>query len=91
MSSPRLRRSRVVLSDGRPMVPDMHVNLFADRRQNSQSVVITADGSFEFKGLAKGVYSASVKSYRAPRGHVDEVLRNRIDGQCMDLGGRSGR
>jgi protocatechuate 3,4-dioxygenase beta subunit len=72
-------RGKVVLSDGKPIAPDMRVNVFADQGQDSQNIVIGADGSFEFKGLAKSVYgvAASVKGYRAPRGHIDEVLMNR--------------
>ena len=72
-------RGRVLLSDGKPIPPDMRVNLFADRAWDSQSAMIGGDGSFEFKGLAKGVYdvAASVKGYRLPEGDTGEVLVGR--------------
>ena len=72
-------RGRVLLSDGKPIPPDMRVNLFADRAWDSQSAIIGEDGSFEFKGLAKGVYgvAASVKGYGLPDGVTGEVLVGR--------------
>jgi protocatechuate 3,4-dioxygenase beta subunit len=72
-------RGKVVLNDGKPIPLDMRANLSADRGQDNQSIIIGADGTFEFKGLAKGVYgvAASVKGYRPPQGHISEVLMNR--------------
>jgi hypothetical protein len=71
-------RGKVVLSDGKPIPPDMHAILVADH-QDSQNMIMGEDGSFEFKGLAKGVYgiATSVKGYRLPQGQSVEVLVNR--------------
>jgi protocatechuate 3,4-dioxygenase beta subunit len=72
-------RGKVVLSDGKPIPADMHANLFADYGSDSQTLVLNADGRFEFKGLAKGVYglATSVKGYRLPDGNSSEVLVDR--------------
>jgi hypothetical protein len=69
-------RGRVVLSDGKEIPPEMHINLNADRAWDSQSVVLASDGRFEFKGLARGVYSVlpSVKDYTFGDGFGKEVL-----------------
>ena len=69
-------RGRVVLTDGKEIPPDMHVNLGADRAWDNQSVIIAPDGSFEFKGLASGVYGVmpSVKGYTFGDGFGQEVL-----------------
>jgi hypothetical protein len=77
-------RGKVLLSDGKPIPPDMHVNLFADRAFDSQSVMIAEAGRFEIRGLAKGVYdvAASVKGYRLPDGETGEVL---VDRDVTDL------
>jgi hypothetical protein len=73
-------RGRALLSDGKPIPPEMHVDLIADQGADTQTTVIAPDGSFELKGLAKGIYSlyASVKGYSAGRRAAgDEVLVNR--------------
>jgi hypothetical protein len=72
-------RGKVMLGDGKPIPPDMHANLFADRTQDSQSAMIGENGAFEMKGLAKGVYSiaASVKGYGLPQEQSDEILVER--------------
>jgi hypothetical protein len=69
----------VDLSDGKPIPPEMHVTLTADQGTDTQMAVIAPDGSFEFKGLVKGVYSisAGVKGYSASYGATTEVLVNR--------------
>jgi hypothetical protein len=58
-------RSQVVLSDRKSIPPDMRINLFADRVPDSQTLILSPDGFFEFKGLAPGVYGLgpSVKGY----------------------------
>jgi hypothetical protein len=81
-------RGRVVLSDGKPIPPDMRVNLFHDRATDSQSVLLSADGRFEIKGLAAGVYSLapSVRSYETPEGQINEVLvQHDVDGVVFTL------
>jgi hypothetical protein len=67
------------LSDGNRIPQDTHVYLSADRVQDVQNVIIGQDGTFEIKGLAKGVYDfgASVKGYRFAQGQTVEVLVNR--------------
>ena len=69
-------RGKVILSDGKPIPPDMRFNLFCDRASDSQSMVMPPDGSFEFKGLASGVYEVqpSVRGYRLADGFTTEVL-----------------
>jgi hypothetical protein len=72
-------RGRVVLADGKPIPPEMHVNLSADRAWDSQSVVMDAEGRFEFKGLASGVYTLmpSLRKYMLADQYGQEVLVNR--------------
>ncbi len=81
-------RGRVVLSDGKPIPSDMRINLFADRASDSQSVVLDAEGRFEFKGLASGVYDLgpSVKNYKFGDDFTLEALVNRdIDNLMITL------
>jgi hypothetical protein len=63
-------RGRIVLSDGKPIPPGMHVNLISDRLQDSQTLTLTPDGAFEFKGITRGVYMIipAVKGYRPHNG-----------------------
>jgi hypothetical protein len=70
---------KVVLGDGKPIPPDMHVTLTADWGMDSQMTTIDADGTFEFKGLTHAVYSVSVavKGYKAPSNYGTEVLMDR--------------
>jgi hypothetical protein len=73
-------KGRVVLSDGKPIPPGMHVSVGADQAWDNQMVEIAADGSFEFHGLPAGVYSVhpSVKGYLAGSdGFGVEALVNR--------------
>jgi hypothetical protein len=72
-------RGRVVLSDGKEIPPDMRINLFSDRLSDTQSLVLPADGRFEFKGLAGGVYelTPSVKGYKLPDDSAGEILVRR--------------
>lgn len=77
-------RGRVVLSDSKPVPPDMHVTLSSDAGFDSQIVVLAEDGSFEFRGLAKGVYSIApgVRGYKPTDGFYGEVLVDR-DGKSI--------
>lgn len=50
-------RGKVVLSDGKPIPPGMHVTLGADWGMDSQMAAIAEDGTFEFRGLTNAVYS----------------------------------
>jgi hypothetical protein len=69
-------RGKIVLSDGKPIPPDMRVTLGADSAWDSQINPIAPDGSYEFRGVADGVYSLSpaVRSYRAGDGFGIEIL-----------------
>ena len=60
-------RGKVVMSDGKPIPPDMRINLFSDRVPDSQSLILAPSGVFEFKGLERGVYhlAPSVRDYEA--------------------------
>jgi len=59
-------RGKIQLADGAPIPPNMRVNVFADRVNDRQTLTLPPDGTFEFKGLAKGVYSfgPAVKGYQ---------------------------
>jgi hypothetical protein len=69
-------RGKVVLSDGKPIPPDMRINLLATRIPDSQSLILAPDGAFEFTGLGRGVYTLvpSVKGYQAVEPHTLELL-----------------
>jgi hypothetical protein len=69
-------RGKVVLSDGIAIPPDMHVTLSSGF--NSQIVNLSLDGTFEAKGLLKGVYDVSpgVKGYKPADSFYGEVLVN---------------
>jgi hypothetical protein len=69
-------RGKVVLSDGKPIPPDMRINLFSDRVPDSQSLTLASTGDFEFKGLGRGVYqlAPSVKDYEARDPQSFELL-----------------
>lgn len=77
---------KVTLSDGKPIPPDMHVNIGADRGSDTQTAIIAADGQFEFKGLLRGAYDlwASVKGYKTHGSQPMEVLIEG-DGAYQDL------
>jgi uncharacterized GH25 family protein len=72
-------RGKVVLADGKPVLPEMLVTLSADRAGDSQVAPIGADGRFEFRGLPSGVYSLTpaVRGYRLADGPLVEALVNR--------------
>lgn len=59
-------RGRIVLSDGAAIPSGMRVSLFSDHIPDRQSLLLPPDGAFEFRGLAKGVYTLSpaVKGYQ---------------------------
>ena len=81
-------RGKIVLSDGKPIPPDMRINLFADRASDSQSVVIDREGRFEFKGLATGVYdlAPSVRNYKAgDELTLEELVDRDIDNLVVTL------
>jgi len=69
-------RGRVLLPDDKPVPADMHVTLSDDRTLDAQISSIQPDGSFEFRGIPKGVYNlnAGVKGYRAAENFSGEVL-----------------
>jgi hypothetical protein len=77
-------RGKVVPSDGKPIPPDMHVTLSSDAGFDSQIETIAQDGSFEFRGLSKGVYSIApgVRGYKPKGDFYGEVLINR-DGKSI--------
>jgi hypothetical protein len=74
-------RGKITLSDGAPIPADMRVSLSDDHFFDRQTVLLPPDGTFEFKGLSKGVYSLtpSIKGYQ-PRDpeEPNEIL---VDGQ----------
>jgi hypothetical protein len=79
-------RGKVVLTDGAEVGKQMRVTIGADEIMDSQMVVLGPDGSFEFKGLSKGVYTLSpgVRNYQPPDGDTGEVLVDR-DGKNVVL------
>jgi Carboxypeptidase regulatory-like domain len=70
-------RGKVVLSDGKPIPPDMRMTL--SNESDSQMTPLVSDGSFEFSGLTKGVFvlSPGVRGYRVAEGNTGEVLIDR--------------
>ncbi|MGA3156530.1 MAG: carboxypeptidase-like regulatory domain-containing protein [Steroidobacteraceae bacterium] len=78
VSRAKTLRGKVLLSDNKPVPPNMRVSLFADRTSDSQMTVVGSDGSFEFRGLSKGVYEVApaVKQYGLVEGRELEVLVN---------------
>jgi len=58
-------RGRIIVSDGKPLPPDVHLTLLGNYGFDSQVGDVSADGRFEFKGLPKGVVKLSpgVKGY----------------------------
>ena len=72
-------RGRVVLTDGKPIPPDNRVTLGADWGTDAQMTSLVTDGTFEFKGLARGVYSLApaLRSYKLADGATGEVLVDR--------------
>jgi Carboxypeptidase regulatory-like domain len=77
-------RGKVVLTDGKTIPPDMHVTLSIDRAWDSQIAAINPDGTFEFRGLPKGVYELApgVKGYRLREAAGIEAL---VDHDVNDL------
>ena len=78
-------RGTIVLSDGKPAPPNMRVMLYADHVPDFQSLMLAADGSFEFKGVAKGVYSLSpnVRGYQTVDGEPGiEIL---VEGNVTNM------
>jgi hypothetical protein len=77
-------RGKLMLSDGKPIPPDMHVTLSSDAAFDTQIATVAEDGSFEFRGLPKGVYSIApgVRGYKPKDGFYGEVLINR-DGKSI--------
>ena len=69
-------KGRVVLTDGKPIPPDMRVTLGADQAWDSQIAPIAADGRFEFQGVPPGIVSLSpaVKGYRPVESSGVEAL-----------------
>jgi hypothetical protein len=49
-------RGKVILDDGKPVPAGLRIILNADPGFDSQSASINADGSFDFRGVAKGIY-----------------------------------
>jgi hypothetical protein len=72
-------RGKVVLSDGRAVGKEMRVTIGADSVMDSQMVALESDGTFEFKGLAKGIYTLmpGVRGYKLADGETGEVLVDR--------------
>ena len=72
-------RGRVVLSDGKPIPPEMRVTLATDWGSDTQMTQLAADGAFEFHGLAKGIYmlGPAVRAYKLSDGFTGEVLLDR--------------
>jgi hypothetical protein len=72
-------RGKVVLSDGKPVPPDMHITLSSDAGFDSQFATVAEDGSFEFRGLSKGVYAIApgVRGYKPKDDFYGDVLINR--------------
>ena len=77
-------RGKIVLSDGKPIPPDMRLSISSDRGSDNQTLTLPSDGLFEFRGLARGVYSLfpSVKGYEVRDPQSMELL---IEGDVSSL------
>ena len=73
---------KVVLSDGAAIPPDMRVTVSSG--VDSQIVPLKQDGTFEARGLAKGVYevASGIRGYRPANGYYGEALVDR-DGKSI--------
>ena len=82
-------RGQIVLEDGKPVPPDMHVTLAADRGWDSQIAPISPDGRFEFHGLPADIYNLmpAVKGYHLPEGSNPSRDRKPGRGQFCDRDG----
>jgi hypothetical protein len=71
-------KGRIVLADGAAIPAGMRVNLFADRVPDRQSVLLGPDGSYEFRGLANGIYTLApaVKGYeqKEPENQIELLI-----------------
>lgn len=78
-------KGRIVLADGSPIPDGMRVSLAADRVNDRQVVKLPPDGSFEFRGLAPGVYILvpAVKDHQ-PK-NPDEMIEVLIEGDRAGL------
>ncbi len=72
-------RGKVVLSDGAAVGKEMRVTIGSDEIMDTQMVVLGPDGTFEFKGLSRGVYTLmpGVRNYQLAEGDTGEVLVDR--------------
>ncbi|HEY0747776.1 MAG TPA: hypothetical protein VGD63_13840 [Steroidobacteraceae bacterium] len=72
-------RGKVELSDKKDIPPGMHVTLVAEWDINNRLTKIAPDGSFEFKGLAAGVYRLipDVRGYALSGDAIGELLVER--------------
>jgi protocatechuate 3,4-dioxygenase beta subunit len=79
-------RGKVVLADGNPIPPNMHVSIGGDFGGDIQMAEIGPDGSFQFHGLARGVYdvSAGVRGYQMANNLPGEALVDR-DGKTVTI------
>ena len=64
----RSLRGKVILSDAKPIPPEMHVTIGTSRFRDGRVMKLNADGSFRFDGLPDGIYSVipAVQGYRLP-------------------------
>jgi hypothetical protein len=72
-------RGRIILSDGQKIASGMRVYLGSDVTRDTQSMLLPADGSFEFKGLAQGSYSvwAAVAGYVRTKESPEQAIVDR--------------
>ena len=80
-------RGRVALSDGKQIADGMRMYISSDVTRDTQSLLLPADGSFEFKGLAGGSYSlwAAVKGYARPKDGQDKAILDRDIPLCQHV------
>jgi hypothetical protein len=59
-------RGKIVLSNGKPIPPDMQVLIVADQSGDTQAAKIAPDGRFRFDALPDGIYTVApgVQGYR---------------------------
>jgi|SRR5450631_1986232 hypothetical protein len=82
-------RGKVVLSDHKAVPDGMRIFITSDRARDVQTVLLAADGSFEFVGLAAGKYflGPSVKGYKRQKdgAEIEALIDHDVDSFVIGL------
>jgi uncharacterized GH25 family protein len=82
-------RGKVLLSDGKPLPEGMRLRVQSEPTRDDQTILLSADGKFEFVGLAAGKYLffPSVQGYRSPKDKpkIDASIDRDVDDLVITL------